>query len=67
MEGEWKKFYKKLISFCIFFKNKKCFPLHVSKVFLRNPDECNLQPAVSNFAVHGHELLEQYWHTQQAA
>ena len=34
MEAEWKKFYKKLISYCIFFKNKKCFPLLTCKVFL---------------------------------
>ena len=33
MKAEWKKFYKKLISYCIFFNNKKCFPLNICKVF----------------------------------
>ena len=37
-----------------------------AKIFLPNPDACDLQPAISNFAAHGHELLVQYWHTQQA-
>ena len=64
MEAERKKFYKNLISYCIFFNNKKCFSLLTCKVFfLPNPDACDLQPAVSNFAAHGHELLVQYWHT----
>ena len=67
MEAERKKFYKKLISYCNFFNNKNCFSLLTCKVFfLPNPDACDLQPAVSNFAAHGHELLVQYWHTQQA-
>ena len=52
MEGERKNFYKKLIFHCIFFNNEKCFPLHVCKVFLSNSEACDLQPAVSNFAVH---------------
>ena len=39
---------------------------YLQSFFLPNPDACNLQPAVSNFAAHGHELLVQYWHTQQA-
>ena len=33
MEAERKKFYKKLISYCIFFNNKKCFLLLTCKVF----------------------------------
>ena len=66
MEAERKKFYKNLISYCIFFNNKKCFPLLTCKVFLPNPDACDLQPAVSYFAAHGLHLLVQYWHTQQA-
>ena len=33
MEAERKKFCKKLTSYCIFFNNKKCFPLLTSKVF----------------------------------
>ena len=66
MAAERKKFYKKLISFCIFFGNKECFPLLTCKDFLPNPDACDLQPAISNFAAHGHKLLVQYWHTQQA-
>ena len=37
----------------------------LAKFFLPNPDACDLLPAVSNFAAHGHELLVQYWHTQQ--
>ena len=40
MERERKYFYKKLTSYCIFFNNKKCFPLHVCKVFLPNLDAC---------------------------
>ena len=39
---------------------------YLQSFFLPNPDACNLQPAVSKFAAHGHELLVQYWHTQQA-
>ena len=62
MERERKRFHKKLISNCIFFNNKKCFPLHVREVCLPNPDACNLKPAVSNFAAHGHELLVTYGH-----
>ena len=38
-----------------------------AKFFLPSPDACNLQPAVSNVEAPGHELLVQYWHTQQAA
>ena len=38
----------------------------LAKFFLPNTDACDLQPAVSNFAAHGHELRVQYWHTQQA-
>ena len=66
METERKKFYKKLISYCIFLNNKKSFPLLTCKDFLPNPNASDLQPAVSNFAAHGHELLVQYWHTQQS-
>ena len=55
MEAERKNFYKHLISYCIFFDNKKCFPLLTFKVFLPNPDASDLQPAVSNFAAHGHD------------
>ena len=36
-----------------------------AKIFSPNLDACNLQSAISNFAAHGHELLVQYWHTQQ--
>ena len=53
MEGELKKFYKKLISNGIFSIIKKCFPLQVCKVFLSNPDARSLQPEVSNFAACG--------------
>ena len=57
----WKEsgesFAKKLISYCIFFINKKCFPLPVHKLFFPNPNAWNLQLAVSNFAAHRHELL----------
>ena len=43
MEGEQKNFYKKLISYSIFFNNKKCFPLHICNIFLPIPDACNLK------------------------
>ena len=33
MEAERIRFYKKLISYCIFFNNKNCFPLLTCKVF----------------------------------
>ena len=39
---------------------------YLRSFFLPNPDACDLQAAVSNFAAHGHELLVQYWDTQQA-
>ena len=53
LEKERKSFSKK-IDFLLhfFFNNKKCFTLRVREVFLSNPDACNLQPAVSNFAAH---------------
>ena len=47
-----KSFTKKWISYCTFYSNKKCFPLHVRKFFFTDPYACNLQPTVSNFAVH---------------
>ena len=60
MEGERKMFNKKLIFCCIFLNNKKGFPLHIfAKFFLPNPDACDLQPAVSNFAAHWHEVRMQ--------
>ena len=66
MKAERKKFYQKLISYCIFSITKNVFHLMFAKIFLPNPDACDLQPAISTFAAHGHELLVQYWHTQQA-
>ena len=48
--------------FLIFFNNKKCFLLHVFEVFLPNLNVCNLQPAVSSFAAHGHKLLVVHGH-----
>ena len=36
---------------------KNFFPLHVCKVLFSKPDVCNLLPAISNSAAHGHELL----------
>ena len=42
------------------------FTTYLQSFFLPNPDACDLLPAFSNFAAHGYELLEQYWHTQQA-
>ena len=66
MEAERKKFYKKLISFCSFFNNNNVFHYLLAKFFLPNPDVCDVQPEVSNFAAHGHELLVEYWRTQQA-
>ena len=39
---------------------------YLQSFFLPNPDACDLQPAVSNFAAHGHELRVQYRHTQHA-
>ena len=32
--------------------------------FWTNPDACDLQPVISNFAAHGHELFVQYWQQQ---
>ena len=67
METERRKFYKKFISYRIFFNNKMFSTTYLqSFFFLPNPDACDLQAAVSNFAVHGHELILHYWYTQQA-
>ena len=57
MEAERKKFYKKLISNCIFLIPKNVFHYLLAKFFLPNPNACNLQPAVSNFAAHGHDRV----------
>ena len=48
--------------FTLFINDKKCFPLQVCEVFLPNQVACNLQPAVSNFAVHRQELLVVHRH-----
>ena len=49
LEGERKKFYKKIDFLLYFFNNQKCFPLHVRKAFSANLDAYNLQLAVSIF------------------
>ena len=45
---------------------KNVFHYYLQSFFLPNPDACDLQPAVLNFAAYGHELLVQFWHLQQA-
>ena len=56
MEEERKKFYKK-INFLLYFFSiiKNVFHYMFAKFLLLNPDACNLQPAVLNFAAQGHE------------
>ena len=61
-----KSFTKTWFLIAIFSITKIVFHYLLAKFFLPNTDACDLQPAVSNFAAHGHELLVQYWHTQQA-
>ena len=61
-----KSFTKKLFLIAFFSITKNAFHYLLAKFFLPNPDASDLQPAVSIFAAHGHELLVQYWHMQQA-
>ena len=62
----WKSFTKNWFLIAFFSITKNVFHYLLAKFFLPNPDACDLQSAVSNFAAHRHELLVQYWHTQQA-
>ena len=56
-----KRFTKNWFLIAFFSITKNVFHYLLAKFFLRNPDACDLQPAVSNFAAHGQELLVQYW------
>ena len=61
-----KSFTKNWFLIAFFSITKKVFHLMFAKIFYLIPTQSDLQPAVSNFAAYGHELLVQYWHTQQA-
>ena len=61
-----KSFTKNWFRIAFFSITKNVFCYLLAKFFLPNPDACDLPPAVSSFAAHGHELLVQHWHTQQA-